>query len=516
MAQHHDTKHNLLQFIETKSQTIIVLSSFIILFGTLAPFDFTYPENFSWDDLKTIMTTVSPPGDVLVNLALFMPFGLGLTALFTARRIRFKKSLCLTFICSFCFSSIIEFSQIFSLLRMTTPTDIASNTCSGFLGGVFFLVIRNRSKSFYFNFNKKLLLKIFMITWLLYSIVISISLISLKDATKLSNWNPQFPLMIGNELTGNRPWKGEISYLHISDHALSEEIIEKLFTPNNNQTFQDHYLLGTYLFDPTKLKYFDKLGNLPNLTWQAHNQEVIEKKSITLDKNNWLQTETTPSQLIKNIQDNSQFTIVTKIKSNQKIQEGEARILSLSPNPYHGNFTLEQSDNHLKLRLRTPVTGSNGKNPELVLRDFFDDSMFHQIAIAYNSKELKIYINSNTYNLKLNSEAALFWTVLSALGSKTPIYIDKSSLYNFLYHDLLFIPFGFLLASILIMLPKNRIFYLIIFLGGIIIPSLLIESIVVLTNNRTWSWNYLFISILTVAITSLLLKTLVKFNFKYN
>ena len=516
MAQHHDTKQNLLQFIETKSQTIIVLSSFFILFGTLAPFDFTYPDNFSWDDFKIIMTTVSPPGDILVNLALFMPFGLGLTALFTARGIRFKKSICLTFIFGFCFSSIIEFLQILSLLRMTTPTDIASNTFSGFLGGVFFLLIRNRAKTFYFKFNKRIFSRIFMVTWLIYLLVISISLISFQDATKLGNWNTQFPLMMGNERTGNRPWKGEMSYFYISDRVLSDEIIGQLFTTNSeSQTLQDN-LLGAYVFNKLKLKYVDRLGNLPNLIWQAKDQEVTEKSSITLDNNNWLETEILPEQATKKIQNNAQFTIITKIKNSQKKIPGESRIFSLSKNLYQRNLSFEQSEADLKLRLRTPVTGNNGKNPELIWRDFFDAPKFHQIAIAYNGKELKFYIDNiaNIYNLKLNSEAALFWSILSFLGSKTPIYINKSSLYNFLYHDLLFIPFGLLLSLILIMLPKNRIFYLLILFSGIMIPSLLIESIVVITNNGTEIWGNVFVSILTIAITSLLFKNLITLEFK--
>ena len=87
MAQRYDAKQNLLQLIETKSQTIIVLSMFIILFLTLLPFDFTYPDNFLWDDFKAIMTIgYSTLGDLVVNLALFMPFGLGLTALFTTKK----------------------------------------------------------------------------------------------------------------------------------------------------------------------------------------------------------------------------------------------------------------------------------------------------------------------------------------------------------------------------------------------------------------------------------------------
>ena len=511
MTQYHNIKQNLLQLLENKSNKIVLLSIVIILLVTLLPFDFTYTSNFSLDDLKTITTTGSSPGDILVNLALFIPFGFGLTALLTSKKNSLRQSILLTFIVSFCFSSLVETLQIFSVLRKTTPTDIYSNSLSGFLGGVIFLLVRNRLKRFYFYFNKRFFLEKFMIFWLIYLITIGISLISLKDATNLSNWNSQFPLMIGNEQTGNKPWEGEISYLYVSDSFLSSKTIEKFLTINNTvQTPQD-YLLGAYIFEGSKFQYNDRLGNLPSLKWQAKTLKATDKLAITLDKNNWLKTEVISTQLNNKIKNNSQFTIITKIKSNKKKQRGLASIISLSQNMDQQNLSLGQLGTSLRLQLRTALKENNVRTPEIIVRDFFDDMQQHQIAITYNKNQLKFYVDSieNVYNVKLNSEAALFWSVLFVLGSKTPIYIDKSTFYNFLYHSFLFVPFGFLLALILILLPRNRIFYLLILFFGITIPPLLIESIIVITSNGTWSWNYLFLSIWTIAITSLVLKTLI-------
>ena len=516
MAQHHASQRNLLQLIETKSQTIIILSSFIILLVTLLPFDFTYPDNFSWNDVTTIIATGSSIGDIVVNLALFMPFGWGLTSLFTIKKFSLQKSILLTFIVSFSFSSIIEFLQIFLLLRRTTSTDIVSNSLSGILGGVFFLLLRNTLKRIDFYVNKRMIFQILIVIWLIYLIIIGISLFSLKDATKLSNWYSQFPLVIGNEQTGDRPWKGEISYLYISDRFLSSKTIAEILTTNQQtKTLQDDFL-GAYIFEESQSKYTDQLGNLPSLEWQAKSITKTDQLAINLDKNNWLKTEVLPTQLNKKIKDNSQFTIIANIKTHQKQQLGPARIFSLSHNMYQRNLTLGQMGTSLNLRLRTPITGINGRKPEMILRNFFSDLQPHQIAIAYNSKQLKIYVDSidNVYHLKLNSEAALFWSVVSVLGSKTPIYISKSRLYNFLYHDLLFVPLGFLLALILILLPKNRRFYLVMLFLGIILPPLVIERIIVSTNNRTWSCDYFFVSILTIVTTSLIFKNLITLRYK--
>lgn len=516
MAQYHGTKQNLLQFMETKSQTIIVLSCFIILIATLLPFDFTYPENFSWDDLRTILTTVSSPGDIFVNLVLFMPFGWGVSALFLTRKVSLLKNILLTLVISFCLSSIVEILQIFLLIRRTTPTDVLNNSLSGCLGGVLFLLVRNRLSKIYFNFDRRLFLNCFIVIWLIYLAIIGISLISLKDATKLDNWNIQFPLMIGNERTNNRPWQGEISYFYVSDRFLDEPMIEQLFTTKNQSKNLQTDLLGAYTFEENNLMYPDQLGNLPSLVWQEKAINLRQKSAITLDENNWLQTETIPEKLTQKIQDNSEFTILTKIKASKKIQEDGGRVFSLSQNIYQRNVSLEQSKNDLKLRLRTILTGENGSEPVLIWRNFFKDRKFHQIAIAYNGKQFKIYLDSikNLYNLKFNSESALFWSVFYFLGSQTPLYIDKNSLYNFLYYDLLFIPFGFLLALILVFLPNKTRFYRLIFLLGIIVPSLFIESITVITDNGTWSWYDVIVGMITIAITSTVFEFLMIFKFK--
>ena len=40
-----------------------------------------------------------------------------------------------------------------------------------------------------------------------------------------SNWDPSCRLVIGNDVTGNRPWKGKIYYVAVYDRALTEQEI---------------------------------------------------------------------------------------------------------------------------------------------------------------------------------------------------------------------------------------------------------------------------------------------------
>ena len=42
---------------------------------------------------------------------------------------------------------------------------------------------------------------------------------TLQARTRLSNWDPEYPLLIGNEQTGDRPWRGRLFALEITDAA---------------------------------------------------------------------------------------------------------------------------------------------------------------------------------------------------------------------------------------------------------------------------------------------------------
>ena len=66
----------------------------------------------------------------------------------------------------------------------------------------------------------------------------------------------------------------------------------------------------------------------------------------------------------------SQFTVMATVATNKTVQYGPARIISLSADPGHRNFTLGQEDDNLIFRIRTPFTGNNG-TPDVIVRNIF-------------------------------------------------------------------------------------------------------------------------------------------------
>lgn len=77
-----------------------------------------------------------------------------------------------------------------------------------------------------------------------------------------SNWDPSCNLVIGNEVTGNRPWKGKIYYVAIFDRALTEkEIRQNYLSGLKNKTSKMSTKHTGFKAEGPVARYFFNEGN---------------------------------------------------------------------------------------------------------------------------------------------------------------------------------------------------------------------------------------------------------------
>jgi len=105
--------------------------------------------------------------------------------------------------------------------------------------------------------------------------------------------------------------------------------------------------------------------------------------------------------ILRACQKSNQLTIEACITTDQIDQKGPARIISFSENASSRNFTVGQTDNHLVLRLRTPLSGENGSSPEIVLGEIKPDVAMH-VIVTYTPGQLHCYFNGKAVNIKEN------------------------------------------------------------------------------------------------------------------
>jgi VanZ family protein len=467
------------------------MSILVVLIATLFPFNFYFIDNLSIQKIVASFDNVSSFKDIVNNILLFIPLGFSSTAFSQKLKMKPIRKFFTLIISSAGLSLTVEILQMFLPSRSPTPADIANNTIGGIIGITCFYMWHSQSfidilssleKGMIKNYTTKITLLFFGYTLLSFLI-----LIPWQNATSLSNWNLSYPLLLGNEQTGDRPWHGYISELKIADKVVSENEISELFDNKTYlNTIGDSLIAFYQLAD--KKSYQDSKGQLPKFLPQGQPSNIIDKEGVALSSSYWLKTGTPTTLLSKRIRETSQFTIITTVATADITQTGPARIISLSSDNLHRNFTLGQQQTNLKLRIRTPITGENATDIKLSVPGVFANTKFHYIVITYSQANLKVYVDNlqNYYSFNLLE------------------LIPKEQ--KLLYYTLTFIPLSIYLAFLTILASRKVNFYRFLLISGIVLPSVVLEIIFVIHLGKSVSLTNILIGILLTGSTVLILR----------
>ncbi|BAU63262.1 hypothetical protein STA3757_06220 [Stanieria sp. NIES-3757] len=482
-----------------------------VIIPTLFPYDFFFQEvaqQLSFDYLRSRMTRPDDLNDLIANIFLFIPFGFGITCLIKKFKLKVVTTFFVVFISSFTFSFLVELCQIFLPNRNPTYVDILMNSLGGLVGffvfnflGIFIIDFLNYIfiKIKDWRFIPKLIIIIFLIYFYL-ACLLSYHWQGMVKLWDLSNWNSTYPLALGNEITGKRPWSGQIFEFCVAAQSLSkQEIAEILQQPTFCNSKTDS-LIASYVLT-SQGNYQNLKENTPDLVWQEKpvNQPQI---NTILNSGRWLQTKTDAAFINEKLRHSSQFTIKTTLASSDRNQTGPARIISLSQDSFNRNLTIGQWHNHLSLRLRTPLTKKNGTRPELIIPNVFKDTQTHRLIIDYNQQALSVYIDDlfHKYIFKFSPEATLFWYLSPSFSSLIHLTITNSRFYQLLYYGLIFIPLGILARYICFSSQQKWFFFILMMVGLTIIPAFLFEIMMAIANERNFNnVNLILGSLLSLA-----------------
>jgi VanZ like family len=441
MVQRHPLL-KLLQYFNTAKFWILGGLVCIVML-TLFPFKF---EAIAWgkkDAIKEFFRNASDAFDFYGNILLFMPFGYGLSQWLRPKRldqiIKFALILAISLTCTIA----VETLQLFQPDRSSSIIDISTNTLGGTLGGAIGLLGLDQllapiSQWIVRQWDKQRNLTIALALWIALMLG---STWKLANMTHLSNWDPSFNLIVGNEATGDRPWLGKVQGFAISDRALSKSQVQQLL---QSSTFP---ALETALAD------YDLTGNAPYLDRSRLNLPPLEE--ATPDPNSsWYNTKTPPIALTNALQKTSAFTLATTFETRSLDQTGPARLISLSHDTTERNLTLGQYGSHLIVRLRTPATGENGAFMELRSPNTLQLNRSHRAVLTYENAVLALYLDPSNPpdHLLLRPEMSFFRFVLPKQGSFLPRGPKAMSLYPVIFYAIWFLPLGTLLGRLLILM----------------------------------------------------------------
>jgi VanZ family protein len=387
---------------------------------TLAPFDFggAAGELLQYRPLQR----PGGPFDFALNLVLFIPFGV--LAHHEGQR-RSLKLLPLTVIVAavaFVLSATVECAQVFLPSRFSSLTDVFANIVGALIGAgaghawgepavSFANSLRTRTSS-------KRLTGI-SAAWAAIALVCSGAL---QTRTQLSNWRGEYPLLIGNEETGDRPWRGQVLMVTLVDSPTAVATVRRFADGG------DIVLPGTTIaaFDlTTGAPYTDGAGNVPEL-------RAVHRAGAS-----WLRSDGPAAILARRLRASNAFSIRVRVASDDPNPHDVARIVSNSVSPFRRNFTLGQLGDDLIIRLRTPVTGDNGVRFQMGVPDVFTTKEVRDILVTYDGATLLAAAHGghSVSRIALGPGSAV-----AASIARDEIITDQIPLFDIAYFGALFLP----------------------------------------------------------------------------
>ena len=219
---------------------------------------------------------------------------------------------------------------------------------------------------------------------------------------RLSDWSGDYPLILANENTGDRPWLGQLCGVAIYGRALDPvELARASALPLTNANVRARERWGAaclYTFDDrTKERTPQRIESRPVIDlalpppgpatwkWNGSGIEVIGPTSIRSEAN--------VADLSQFLQRSGALTIEVELVIPEGEQQGPARIVTISATPFERNVTLAQAGYDLDFRVRTLRTGANGSWVMCRTRNARLGSGHHHVAVTFSDGSVRMYID---------------------------------------------------------------------------------------------------------------------------
>ena len=411
MNEFHQTKMNIINikslykqepYLQPLISTFAIYVIFVYLL-TLNPFRFSlfYFNRFIQFRKGYFATFIGGTGifDIMLNLVMLFPVGLVIGLLLRNLHKKMNYSILIATGAGFLISVSIEICQIF-LPRSFSVVDISTNTIGACIGACLAFPIMGFD-------SQEILKKIYdkgrsFYTFVIvtYCVAATVILMIPVSINTFSNWNSNFPLLIGNEPTLNRPWNGVIYKLSIFNRTLNQNDVHRFKSINFQQVTPETLadgLLIEYIFSNPGVKSFGALKNSLDLNCKKGSSFAFgQNGGFLLEDNSSISTQFPATNLVHALQKTNQLSIAIWFQPENILQKGLARIVTLSKDTDERDFTVGQSGSALSFRVRTFLTGDNGSEVELTTCPLTTMNQPQFVVATFHRGEMKLYLNGRS------------------------------------------------------------------------------------------------------------------------
>jgi hypothetical protein len=325
-----------------------------ILALTAVPLGFRTP---SLDFLYTRWNT----GDIVGNILLYIPLGLVSTRSFSR-----------TFLLALGVSVCVEIEQFISPTRFPGVADVVSNVLGACVG--YFVAVGVRRVGWnpaFFRVPK-------LVAWmtLLAGGLCALALFPRPVSGDFSNWDPDCRLAFGDELTGDRRWRGEILDAEIFPSTVGPSLIQILASEGAGSAS----------------RHRQDFPEAP--VFELHSTLHTEQSAVFMPPSE-------SAELFRQATRRNQLSVLLWVRTADQRQRS-ARMITYSCDAQHSNFIVSQQRGDIVFRLRTPAIAPNGTGPETETRPLLKTGRDTFVAAIYDSRYAKIYVDG-----RLSAEADL-------------------------------------------------------------------------------------------------------------
>jgi len=465
------------------SNRIVILSLLGIAYLTLFPFKFDFSATYIFHRYPFLLETSVKHvmyGDFLLNVLLFVPFGFGVSAQACKRGKSRWTSLLLALVAGACVSYTVEVLQFYIPARDSGWEDVISNSMGSVAG--FFLfelcggaVLKQASK-WEVSFEGWLSPRRAALLLVAYFAVFFVISTFLQNKTRLSNWDPQSILVVGNDASGKNPWRGQIVLLQIWNRALPDKAIRQM-TGRRSADDESAGLLGSYDFTGAA-PYRDATNFLPALGWTPEQPQITNARAPELDARSWLSTKVPVENLTREIRKSSQFTVHIIIAATGKPQDVNGRIVSLSQSADNVNFHLRQEKQFLVFFFRNPLSAARSMLAWRVVGGFEAGKMLDIVA-SYDGSDAFIFLDGNrvpqSYHLSTGASLMHSFYFIRTLDLEGCFVV---------YVTLVFLPGGLLIGAAARKWSREGIAARWMLAIGWLLPAVLLEVLLAGVSGR--------------------------------